>query len=123
MLGRLGCWWVRFSTHKGDFWAAVAALFGLTLATSDDGSIVLNENREKPPAGSKTIDKTPWSGDHQDIKEGIGAGPRDNVKIDPNDNVWGEEVDGSWTNHGPAGNFTGSGEPSGRTGKERKKKW
>lgn len=68
---------------------------------------------KKPPPGSKPIDKTPWSRDHQDIKEGIGHGPTDNTVIDPDDNVWGENSDGTWSNHGPAGDYTGSGKPSG----------
>jgi RHS repeat-associated protein len=91
------------------------------------GGLILNngagsdgdDTARRPPPGSKTIDKTPWSGDHKDIKGGIGAGPADNVKISPSGDVWGENPDGSWTNHGPAGNFTGSGQPSGRRGKDR----
>jgi len=79
-----------------------------------------DNNQDKPPPGSKPIDNTPWSGDHQDIKKGIGAGPADNVKIDPNNDVWGQNPDGSWTNHGPAGDYTGSGRPSGRRGKDRR---
>ncbi len=82
-----------------------------------------SDTAQQCPVGSKPIDQTPWSGDHQGIKEGIGAGPADNTKIDPDDNVWGENPDGSWTNHGPAGNFTGSGKPSGRKGKDRRRKW
>ena len=31
----------------------------------------------KPPAGSRPISDTPWSGDHQGIKGGIGAGAAD----------------------------------------------
>ncbi|OZB35089.1 MAG: hypothetical protein B7X44_10885 [Halothiobacillus sp. 15-55-196] len=78
-----------------------------------------NEGEERPPAGSKPIDQTPWSGDHQDIKRGVGAGPKDNVKIDPSDNVWVQNPDGTWTNYGDAGSYTGSGNPSGRRGKDR----
>lgn len=59
----------------------------------------------------------------QDIKEGIGAGPKDKTSIDPDGNVWGENPDGSWTNYGPAGAYTGSGKPSGKKGKDRKNKW
>ena len=84
------------------------------------GQVLNNEeNQSNPPPGSKPIDETPWSGDHKDIKDGILAGPKDNVKIDPNGNVWGQNPDGSWTNHGSAGNYTGSGKPSGRRGKDR----
>jgi RHS repeat-associated protein len=81
-----------------------------------------SDTRAKPPAGSKPIDQTPWSGDHKPIKEGIRARPDDNVKIDPQGNVWGENSDGSWSNHGPAGDFTGSGRPSGQRGKDRGKR-
>jgi RHS repeat-associated protein len=90
------------------------------------GGILLNangeddsENSSKPPSGSRPIDQTEWSGDHQDIKRGVGAGPADNVKISPEGEVWVEEPDGSWTNHGSAADYTQSGRPSGRTGRDR----
>ena len=86
------------------------------------GHIVNSEagdTRDKPPAGSKPIDKTPWSGDHDRIKGGIGAKPADNVSVSPAGDVWGQNPDGTWTNHGPAGTFTGSGKPIGRRGKDR----
>jgi hypothetical protein len=79
----------------------------------------LEENALRPPPGSKPIDKTPWSGNHQEIKKDIDARPGDRVSISPEGNVWGENVDGTWTNHGPAKNYTGSGEPRGRRGKDR----
>ncbi|MGD9582225.1 MAG: RHS repeat domain-containing protein [Lysobacterales bacterium] len=74
-----------------------------------------------PPPGSKPIDQTPWSGDHGKIKSEVGAGPRDKVKIGPppNEDVWVQNPNGSWTNHGPAGIYTGSGQPAGRRGKDR----
>jgi RHS repeat-associated protein len=77
------------------------------------------DTADKPPAGSLPIDQTPWSGDHKDIKDGIGAGPADNVKISPDGDVWVQNPDGSWTNGGPAGDYTGSGKPSGRRGNDR----
>jgi len=81
------------------------------------GSAIVNANR--PPPGSRPIDQTPWSGDHQQIKRGVGASPSDRVKIAPNGDVWVERPDGSWENMGHAGNYTGSGRPSGRRGKDR----
>ena len=108
---------------------SVALGLGLTIELIDcegDKSCPLKaestegETEKRPPPGSKPIDKTDWSGDHGDIKEGIGAGPTDNVVVDSDNNVWGQNPDGSWSNHGPAGNFTGSGQPSGRKGKDRK---
>lgn len=78
-----------------------------------------SDRAKRPPPGSRPIDQTPWSGDHQGIKEGVGAGPSDNVKISPNGDVWVENPDGSWTNAGPASTYTGSGKPSGRRGKDR----
>lgn len=72
------------------------------------------EVRDKPPANSRPIDQTKWSNDHRGIKAGIGSGPTDKTSIDPDDNVWGQNEDGSWTNHGPAGTFTPNGEPTGR---------
>ena len=77
----------------------------------------------KPPPNSKPIDETDWSGDHQDIKKGVGAGPRDKVVISPNGDVWAQNPNGSWTNHGEAGTFTGSGGSSGRKGKDRDRRW
>ena len=79
--------------------------------------------QSKPPAGSRPIDQTEWSGDHQDIKGAIDQGAKDKTSIDPAGNVWGENTDGSWTNYGPAGDYTGSGKPSGRRGRDRNKKW
>ena len=76
------------------------------------------ETRAKPPAGSRPISQTPWSGDHEDIKGGIGAGPADDTRIDPDGNVWSQNPDGSWTNHGHAG--TGSGRPLGRRSRDRR---
>ena len=80
------------------------------------------EVRDKPPAGSKRIDHTPWSDYHDQIEDAIGAEPLDNVGISPDGQVWGENPDGSWTNHGPATSYTGSGCPSGRRGKERRRR-
>jgi len=73
----------------------------------------------RPPPGSKPINETEWSGDHQGIKGSIGAGPEDKVKIDPNGHVWGQEPDGTWTDHGPAKDYTGSGRASGHKGRDR----
>ena len=106
--------------------AGVVAVVCVTVCSQNDvrgrpGEIPPNamaaeqsDTRAKPPAGSKGIDETKWSGDHQGIKGAVGAGPKDNVKISPSGEVWGENADGSWTNHGPAGDFTGSGKPSRR---------
>lgn len=84
------------------------------------GAVILNnDTANRPPPGSRPIDQTPWSGDHQEIKEAIGAGPRDSVRISPGNEVWTQNPDGTWTNYGPAGDYTGSGQPSGRTGRDR----
>lgn len=79
---------------------------------------VYNE-KGKLPTGSRGIDETPWSGDHGDIKDALGLRGDDKVYVDPSDNVWVQHPDGSFENEGPAGNFTGSGKPSGRTGRDR----
>ena len=76
--------------------------------------------QSKPPPGSKPINQTEWSGDHQEIKRGVGAGPADSVKISPSGDVWTQETDGTWSNHGPAKDYTGSGRASGRTGNDRR---
>jgi RHS repeat-associated protein len=78
------------------------------------------DTRARPPTGSRPIDQTPWSGDHQGIKGEVGAGPADNVVISPDGHVWVENPDGSFTDHGPASDYTNSGKPSGRRGKDRK---
>jgi hypothetical protein len=83
------------------------------------GNILNNDNADRPPAGSRPIDQTPWSGDHKEIKKGAGAEPDDDVRISPDGEVWKQHPDGSWSNHGPAESFTGSGKPSGRRGKDR----
>jgi len=78
-------------------------------------------NSSVPPPGSLPINETPWSGDHGSIKKQVGASPADNVKIDPDGNVWVQNPDGSWTDYGPASDYTGSGKPDGKRGKDRKK--
>jgi hypothetical protein len=83
------------------------------------GNIFHNENVVRPPAGSRSIDKTPWSGDHTEIKNAVGAKANSDVRISPTGEVWAQHPDGSWTNHGPASVFTGSGKPGGRRGKDR----
>ena len=82
-------------------------------------SKVDDSTRKRPPAGSRPISETEWSGDHIEIKSSIGVRPRDAVRIDPDGNVWAENVNGTWTNHGSASDYTGSGKPSGRRGKDR----
>lgn len=71
------------------------------------------------PPGSKPINQTPWSGNHGEIKEDILVPADGKVMSAPNDDVWSENPAGSWTNHGPAGIFVGSGRPRGRNGKDR----
>lgn len=84
------------------------------------GALILNsKSASRPPAGSRSIDKTPWSGDHTEIKQAVGAQGPDDVRISPTGDVWAQKPDGSWENHGPAETFTGSGKPSGRRGKDR----
>ena len=90
-------------------------------------ALILNEAEDaapKPPTGSKPIDQTNWSGDHRDIKSGVGAGPRDKVYVAPDNGVWVQNPDGSWRDTGSrASDHTGSGESSGRTGRDREKPW
>jgi len=76
-------------------------------------------NASRPPPGSLPIEDTPWSGDHGEIEDAIRAKPKDDVRISPSGDVWAQNPDGSRTNHGSAGSFTGSGRPSGRRGKDR----
>jgi hypothetical protein len=99
--------------------AGQAILSGLG-ALGGLGAIVLNnENAIRPPAGSRPINETDWSGDHGTIKKAVEANPTDDVRISPTGDVWAQNPDGSWTNHGPADTFTGSGKASGRQGKDR----
>jgi hypothetical protein len=79
----------------------------------------VGQSASRPATGSLPIDQTPWSGDHTEIKEAIGVQPAGHVSISPKGYVWGQNPDGSWTNHGPASSFTGSGKPSGQRGKDR----
>lgn len=94
----------------------------INLAPSDCGDgrcVMMSSAQDRPPPNSKPIDQTPWSGDHGKIKGDLGLGGKGKVVIDPNDNVWVQHPDGSWSNEGKAGNFTGSGKPSGRRGRDR----
>jgi len=89
------------------------------IAPSRDEQERFEERRPKPPPGSRSIKETPWSGDHGKIKPAIGANPDDNVEIAPDGTVWGENPDGSGTNHGPAENFIEGSGARGRRGKDR----
>jgi RHS repeat-associated protein len=78
-------------------------------------------NSNRPPPGSVPISDNPWSGDHGGIKGALGLGGKDSVFIDPDGNVWVQHPDGTWSNEGPASDYTGSGKASGKRGKDRKK--
>ena len=93
---------------------------GPTVLEHSPGEGEDTEGAKNPPPGSKPINQTPWSGNHQEIKEGINAAPKDDTRISPDGNVWSQHPDGSWTNYGPASSFTGSGRPKGRRGKDRR---
>jgi HK97 family phage portal protein len=82
----------------------------------------LPEAADRLPPGSLPIDKTPWSGDHGAIKNGIDVRGDDDVRIDTSGNVWSKNPNGTWRNEGPASSFTGSGRPSGRTGRDRERR-
>jgi hypothetical protein len=102
----------------GGLTAAQAIMGGAALGGL--GVLILNNERNvRPPAGSRPISETPWSGNHGEIKGAVGASGTDDVRISPTDEVWRKNPDGSWTNFGPASTFTGSGTPSGRRGKDR----
>jgi hypothetical protein len=69
------------------------------------------------------ISGSPWSGDHGGIKGDprVGAAPDDKVRVTPSGDVWVQRPNGDWENVGNAGDMTGSGNPSGRKGKDRDK--
>jgi RHS repeat-associated protein len=109
-----------FAPQIGAMVTAGAIAVGAWIGWNVTGPML--SDQAKPPPGSLPIDQTPWSGDHGKIKPQIGAGPADNVKIDPNGSVWGENKDGSWTDHGPAKDYIGGNDPSGKRGRERDKR-
>ena len=59
----------------------------LAPALEQPNIVAHEETRPKPPADSKPIDETPWSGDHGAIKKAIGAKGKDDVNITPDDEV------------------------------------
>lgn len=79
------------------------------------------EVRARLPTGSLPLKETPWSGNHDEIKDGIGAEAPDHVFIDLDGNAWLENSDGSFTNFGPAADYVATGRPKGRRGKDRKR--
>ena len=101
--------------------ALIGAVSGWALADYLSGILFeeANESQGKPPAGSKGINETEWSGDHGTIKGSLGLSGDDNVKISPDGEVWVETPEGKWVNEGPADSYTGSGKASGRRGKDR----
>jgi RHS repeat-associated protein len=89
------------------------------------GVIIYEARGTRPPSDAKSINETEWSGDHKDIKEGVQAGPTDDVRIEPDGGIWVKQPDGSWTGpdeNGYADQYTGSGNPSGRTGRDRERR-
>ena len=68
-----------------------------------------------------TDQRTEWSDDHRFIKDDLDLPGRDSVYIDPDDNVWVYHPhDGTWTNEGYAGDYTGPGRP-GRSRRRRRR--
>jgi RHS repeat-associated protein len=104
--------------------AVIGAVTGIIVGAII-GEVIINNwtaSEGRLPTGSRPIDQTPWSGDHRDIKDGVGAGPDDKVFISPDGKVWTQNPDGSYEDQGDAGSYTGSGKPSGKSGKDRNKK-
>ena len=84
------------------------------------GVIIYEARGTRPPSDAKSINETEWSGDHEEIKKEVGAGPADDVRVDNDGGVWVKQPDGSWTGpdeNGNAGDYTGSGQASGRRGR------
>jgi hypothetical protein len=100
-------------------WLTAGQLLGGAALTGAGAIILNNKAANRPPAGSRPINQTDWSGDHGEIKQGVGAQGDDDVRISPTGEVWAKKPDGSWENHGDAKTFTGSGRPSGRRGKDK----
>lgn len=104
----------------GGFIGWVAGSIADSIYGTPDGNGWANE-ADRPPPGSKGINETPWSGNHGEIKQGVGAPPDGKVRISPDGNVWVEGVDGKWSEHGPASDYVGSGKPNGRKGRDRRR--
>jgi len=101
-------------------WLTAGQILGGAALLGGLGTTILNSDTAgRPPAGSRPINQTDWSGDHTGIKKAVGAEASDDVRISPTGEVWVQKPDGSWENHGPADAYTGSGGPSGRRGKDR----
>jgi len=89
--------------------ATAGAGLGLGLGI---GNLIFNKpgNESRPsnaPTGTKPIDESGVGrGDLHDIKDGIGAGPRDWVGITPEGEVITSTPDGEAVNHGPADDYT-----------------
>jgi hypothetical protein len=77
----------------------------------------MTENVKQILIGIKTMEPVKHS-----ATGALGLGGRDSVFIDPDGNVWVQRPDGSWSNEGPASDYTGSGKASGRRGKDRDKR-
>jgi RHS repeat-associated protein len=72
------------------------------------------------PRGSLPIDQTPWAGGHQEIKDGVYAGPNDNVRIGKDGTIYVQNPDGTWSPRGNVSDYPGTG--TGKTGKQRDEK-
>jgi hypothetical protein len=82
------------------------------------GTILMNQDSDdtasRPPPGSRPIDQTEWSPNHREIKDAIGAKANDHVRISPDGEVWTQNPNGRWTNHGPAQSYINPGRPGRR---------
>jgi hypothetical protein len=112
-------WWKDVGTFLQLYPRIMLGIGGGAGLTGTDGTILNSDAVDRPPAGSRPINQTDWSGDHRGIKAAVGALPDDDVRISPTGEVWAQKPDGSWENHGPADSYTGSGNPSGRRGRDR----
>jgi hypothetical protein len=91
----------------GDALGALASSAASSVGDALDG-IFFAKPGSKPrgcPTGTKPIDQTPYTRDHERIKKGVGAGPRDWTGISPDGDVITSDENGNAINHGPVDSY------------------
>jgi hypothetical protein len=93
--------------------AAVAAWAGIDVVRAEMARPKPGSRPKWVPTGTRPIDQTDWTDDHETIKDTVGNGPKDWTGITPEgDVITADPETGEPINHGPAKDMVPKGRPS-----------